>query len=180
MLEIIVPSTEYYDNKNNLFIYSNEQKLVLEHSLVSISKWESRWKKPYSYDSNKTPEEFIDYIRCMTITQNVDDKVYSRLTQEQIDKIVEYINDPMTATTIRDIIGNSQSRTFVTSELIYYWMFSYNISIECQKWHLNRLMTLIKIFDVNNRSEDKMSENDILESNAKRNAEMRAKYHSKG
>jgi hypothetical protein len=116
----------------------------------------------------------------MTITQNVDSKVYSRLTQEQIDKIVEYINDPMTATIIHDVIGKTQSRTFVTSELIYYWMFSYNISIECQKWHLNRLMTLIKIFDVNNRSEDKMSENDILETNAKRNAEMRAKYHSKG
>lgn len=125
----------------------------------------------------------IDYVRCMTLTQNVNPDVYHRLTQSNIDEIVKYINDPMTATTISEIRKSTSSRSYTSSELIYYWMFSYNIPKECEKWHLNRLLTLIKIFNVegqNGNKDNNMSQSEILEHNAKLNAEMRAKYHSKG
>lgn len=180
MLQITVPAGEFFNNVTQEFIYTKEQELKLEHSLVSISKWESKYKLPFLGRQEKTPQEMTDYIKFMTITQNVDPNVYLLLNQKHVEQIVKYINDPMTATTIRKIQKNSNNRTFVSSELIYYWMFSYNIPIECQKWHLNRLLTLIEIFNSNNNTEDKMSEDELADAYAKRNAEMRAKYQSKG
>lgn len=182
MLEIIVPETELFDNKTSTFINVKEQKLKLEHSLVSISKWEMKWHKSYFIDDSKPIDEFRDYVRCMTLTQNVDPQTYLGLTKDNIIEIQNYINDPMTATTISEGPNKNNSHSFVTSELVYYWMFTYSIPYECSKWHFNRLMTLIKVFNAKNSQDEpvKRSEQEIMEENRRRNAEMKAKYNSKG
>ena len=146
MLRITIPSSEIFDERTNRFIKIKGQEIQLEHSLVSVSKWESKWKKPFLGDKPKTREETIDYVRCMTMTQNVDPSVYIGLTDQNIRDINTYIDDPMTATTFKNK-NRKSSRQIVTSEIIYYWMISLEIPMECQKWHLNRLLTLIRVCD---------------------------------
>ena len=180
MLEIIIPATEQWDEKNQEFITSKEQILRLEHSLVSLSKWESKWCKPFLSRENKTMEETIDYIRCMTLTQNVDDHVYNLLTIDNIKKVNEYISAPMTATTFNDSNKKSGGNEIITSELIYYWMISLNIPFECQKWHLNKLFTLIKVCSIKNQPPKKMSKKDIMSRNAALNAARRKQMNTKG
>lgn len=180
MLEIIIPATEQWDEKNQEFITSKEQILRLEHSLVSLSKWESKWCKPFLSRENKTMEETIDYIKCMTLTQNVDDHVYSLLTIDNIKKVNEYISAPMTATTFNDSNKKSGGNEIITSELIYYWMISLNIPFECQKWHLNKLFTLIKVCSIKNQPPKKMSKKDIMSRNAALNAARRKQMNTKG
>lgn len=170
---------ERWDSKNECFIPPVEKTLQLEHSLVSLSKWESKWHKPFLSKEEKTNEETIDYIRCMTLTQNVDPDVYNHLSQQNVDDVTNYITDSMTATTINDI-SQKKSNEIITSELMYYWMIAYNIPFECQKWHLNRLITLIKVCGVKNEPPKKMSKGEIMRRNAKLNAERRAKLNSKG
>lgn len=152
----------------------------LEHSLVSISKWESKWKKPFISKDKKTMEESIDYVRCMTVNPNVDPLIYENLTPSVFKKIEEYIDDPMTATWISSNEPKGYSRQIITSELIYYWMVAYQIPFECQKWHLNRLLMLIQVCDEKNKPPKKMNRNQILSRNAALNAARRAKMHSKG
>lgn len=180
MLRITIPSTEVYDESTNRFFYTKETTLTLEHSLVSLSKWESRWKKPFLTKDDKTIAEIIDYIKCMTLTQNVNPTIYNFLTQENIDRVVAYIGDTMTATWFTEAEPTKQSRAQVTSELIYYWMVALNIPFECQKWHLNRLFTLIRICNIKNQPPKKMSQKQIMEQYARKNAAHRKKLHSKG
>ena len=180
MLEIIIPATEQWDEKNQEFITSKEQILRLEHSLVSLSKWESKWCKPFLSRENKTMEETIDYIKCMTLTQNVDDHVYNLLTIDNIKKVNEYISAPMTATTFNDSNKKGGGTEIITSELIYYWMISLNIPFECQKWHLNKLVTLIKVCSIKNQPPKKMSKKDIMSRNAALNAARRKQMNTKG
>lgn len=182
MLELQIPPREYWDESNETFVVVEGQTLKLEHSLVSLSKWESKWHKPFlGKDDDRTYEETIDYIKCMTLTQNVDDRVYKYLSTSAIDAVNDYISNPMTATVIKDMNnkkgGNGE---FITSELIYYWMIALQIPFECQKWHLNRLMTLIQVCNIKNAPEKKMSKRDILNQNRSLNAARRAKAHSKG
>lgn len=179
MLTLTIPSRELFDEEKEEFIYTRSFELVLEHSLVSLGKWESKWKKPFLTKENKTREETIDYIRHMTITQKVPDEVYNNLTKENIDAVLEYIDDSMTATTIKDT-GGSSSRTVVTAELIYYWMIAYQIPFECQKWHLNRLLTLIRVCNVKNQPQKKRNKADILKQNRQLNEARRAKLNTKG
>lgn len=178
MLLLTIPPIEMFNEKTGEFVYSKETKISLEHSLVSLSKWESRWNKPFLSKDNKTLEETIDYIRCMTITQNVDPEVYFRLTDENINTINKYIESPMTATTFSD--NGHSSREIITSELIYYWMISLNIPMECQKWHLNRLLTLIRVCNIKNAPAKKMSRREIMNRNAALNAARRKKLNSTG
>ena len=178
MLTIIVPAQDLFDEENQVFIPVKEQKLQLEHSLVSISKWESKWKKPYLVKDKKTLEETIDYIRCMTITQNVNPNVYYALTAQNYRDIQAYIEDPMSATTFSDI--NKPSREVVTSEVLYYAMFANNVPLECQKWHINRLLNLLHIFSIKNQPEKKMSRAQILERNRALNEARKAKLKTKG
>ena len=145
MLQITIPAMEQFDDEKEEFISTKEQTLLLEHSLVSLSKWESKWCKPFFTKEEKSYEETIDYIRCMTITQNVKPEVYYGVTSENIDDVLKYINAPMTATTFTNRKKTSSNREQITSELIYYWMIAFNIPFECQKWHLNRLITLIEV-----------------------------------
>ena len=178
MLEILVPGKEYFDEDKNEFVYSKPTKLSLEHSLISLSKWESKWKKPF-LSSDKTTEETIDYVRCMTLTQNVQPEVYMSLSSDNIQAVVDYIEDPMTATKINRN-GKSLRGETITAELIYCWMVILNIPFECQKWHLNKLMTLVEICSIKNQPQKKMSRNEILRQNRELNAARRAKYKTRG
>lgn len=179
MLELFIPETEEWDEFNQQFIHTNETKLRLEHSLVSISKWESYYQKPFLSKENKTAEETLYYVKCMTITQNVDPNVYSCLNAEHIRLINEYIKSPMSATTFSDK-NNRPSRETITAELIYYWMIALNIPFECQKWHLNKLLTLVKICSIKNQPDKKMGKNQVMRNNTALNAARRQRLHSKG
>ncbi len=180
MLEITVPAKEIYDEFRGEFIYTNEKTLRLEHSLVSMSKWESKWNKPFLGKDEKTVEETIDYIRCMTLTQNVDPNIYYALSQQNFLDIKKYIEAPMTATTFSKIQNGKKSNEIVTSEIIYYWMIALNIPMECQKWHLNRLLTLVEVCNIKNSPQKKMSRREIMSTNAALNAARRKKLHTKG
>ena len=181
MLQITIPATESWDELKEEFVtIGKEQTLQLEHSLVSLSKWESKWCKPFLTNKMKTTEETIDYIRCMTITQNVSVDTYNRLSKDNIEAINEYIDAPMTATTFYEDPNGSTKKETVTSELIYYWMIAHNIPMECQKWHLNRLLTLIRVCNVKNSPPKKMSKGDIMRRNAALNAARRKQFNTKG
>lgn len=181
MLQIEIPSREYYDEVRNEFITIKGQTLQLEHSLVSISKWESKWNKPFLSRDKKTVEEFLDYVRCMTLTQNVNPNVYKNIDQTIANKITEYIEAPMSATWFNEQKGaHRPSREVVTSELIYYWMVALQIPFECQKWHLNRLMNLVRICNIKNAPKKKMSKSEIMSRNAALNAARRKSMGSSG
>lgn len=180
MLEIIVPLTpEKWDEKKEEFIPPVTQVLRLEHSLVSLKKWESKWKKPFLSKQEKTIEETIDYIKHMTITQNVNPDIYKHLTDENIRQINDYISDPMTATTFSNE-SHGSSREQITAELVYYWMIALNIPFECQKWHLNSLLTLIRVCNVKNSPPKRMTKRELMSRNAALNASRRQKLNSKG
>lgn len=180
MLQIVVPAVEYWDESKNEFIHMKEQMLQLEHSLVSLSKWESKWCKPFFSKQEKTYEETIDYIKCMTITQNVKDDVYTRLTNDNVMQINKYIEAPMTATTFSKDANGKGGKEIITSELIYYWMIALNIPFECQKWHINRLLTLVRVCNVKNEPSKKMSKKDIMSRNRALNAARKKQLNSKG
>lgn len=181
MLRITIPAAEMWDERKQEFVYTKECTLQLEHSLVSLSKWESKWRKPFISKKELTTEETIDYIRCMTITQNVPPEVYYNITSDIMDQISEYIDAPMTATWFPDDgkKGKTSSEA-VTAELIYYWMIALNIPPEYQKWHLNKLLTLIRVCNVKNAPPRKMSKKETASRNAALNAARRRKFHSKG
>jgi hypothetical protein len=179
MLQITIPAmNDLWDERNQQFLSIKETTIQLEHSLLSISKWESKWNKSFINTKDKTEEELIDYIKCMTITKNVDPNIYVCLTAENIQEIVNYINAPMTATTIRDT-GKS-NHEIVTSELIYYWMISLNIPVKFEKWHLNRLITLIRVCSIKNQPAKKMSRGEIMQRNAALNAARKKRWNTKG
>lgn len=180
MLYITVPATDLWDEKNEVFLYPKGITLQMEHSLISLSKWESKWKKPFLGKSEKTEEETLDYIRCMTITPNVNPIVYNCLTPDNIKEINDYIGDSMTATTFYEEPHGPQKRETITAELIYFWMISYNIPPEYQKWHLNRLLTLIRVCSIKNAPPKKHSRSELLRRQAAINAARRQKYNTKG
>lgn len=181
MLQIEVAGGEFFDENREEFYEVKPQKLLLEHSLLSISKWEAKWKKPFLSEKEMTPEEFKYYIKCMTITSKVDPLTYECLTLNEYKTIKDYISDPMTATTIKSNRPEPKRGRYVTSELIYYWMTAQNIPIECEKWHLNRLMMLIRIANIeNNPKKKKMSRREIQSQNSALNAARRAKHHTSG
>lgn len=180
MLQITVPAQEFWNEATNEFINTKEVTLTLEHSLVSLSKWESKWCKPFLTKEPKTTEETLDYIKCMTLTQNVPSDVYSRLTPQNIREINDYIENPHTATTIHINQKGPKSSEIITSELIYYWMTALQIPWESQKWHLNRLLTLIQVCNVKNQPPKKMSQRELMSRNSALNAARRQRLHSKG
>ena len=180
MLKITIPSAELWDEDKEEFVYTKEQTLQLEHSLVSLSKWESKWRKAFLSKHEKTFEETVDYIKCMTLTQNVNSDVYQYLTNKNIAEINRYIEAPMTATYFSDDKIGKTSREQITSELIYYWMVALNIPFECQKWHLNRLLTLVKVCNIKNQPPKKRSRKEILSRNAALNAARRKQLNTRG
>lgn len=181
MLLVTIPAGELFNDETNEFIKIHEQTISLEHSLVSASKWESIWHKPYLSETPKTTEEILSYLQCMTLTKNVNPFVYLNLKQEQIQQIKDYISNPMTATTFHEPLNAAPKRKqIITTEIIYYQMFQYNIPMECQKWHLNRLLTLIRVCAIKSEPEKKMSQRDIMRQYSSLNNSRRAALHSKG
>lgn len=183
MLRIVVPACEFYDESTEEFIEVKEQTLLMEHSLISISKWEAKWQKPYLSKDKKTAAEIYDYFRCMTVNPNqVDPRVYQMLTKENMDDIAAYIENPMTATTItqnQKVPGARQP--VMTSELIYYYMIAQNIPVEFEKWHINRLLTLIKVCAIkNDPNPKKMSRASIAKQNKALNAARRKRLGTRG
>lgn len=178
MLKIFIEGGERFDPVTNEFRTVKDTYLQLEHSLVSISKWEAKWHKPFLGKDDKTAEEIIDYVKCMTITQNVDPEIYNHLTQAIMNEISEYIADPMTATWFsKDPEKKGASKTSnetITSELIYYWMIALQVPVEFQKWHLNRLLTLIRVCNIKNQPPKKMSKAESLARSHSINAARRA------
>ena len=183
MLQITIPATkgaELWDERTETFVTlpgTKEQTLQLEHSLVSLSKWESRWRKPFISTKEKTYEETLDYIKCMTITQNVKPEVYQNITDEQINEINRYIDDPMTATTFSEGKPKKGKREVVTAEIIYWWMIALDIDLEWEKRHLNRLITLIRVCSIKNQPAKKRSTRDLLSSHAAMNMARRQKFY---
>lgn len=178
MLKIHIPETECFVEDRNEFIQVKGYELTIEHSLLSVSKWEAKWKKPFLTKDKKTPEETLDYIRCMTLTQNIPADAYFALPDSELKRIADYINDPMTATTFHG--PEQHSREILTAEVIYYNMFAAGIPIECQKWHLNRLLTLMRVFGIKSQKAKKMPTSKIRSQNAALNAARRAKLGSTG
>lgn len=180
MLQIKVPKTELFDEKTQRIETVPERELRLEHSLVSISKWESKWKKPFLGKTEMTMEETLDYIRCMTITQNVPPIVYRCLSPENINQVREYINDPMTATWFSNTKNPTGPKSVVTSEVLYWQMIALEIPFECQTWHLNRLLTLIHICAEKQKPDKKMSKSAIAKRNRSLNAARKARLGTHG
>ena len=181
MLRIVVPiSPEGWDEKKQEFIEPKVQVLQLEHSLISMSKWESKWCKPFLSSEDKTIEETLDYIKFMTLTPNVSPDVYMHITRANMRDINDYIAAPMTATTFSEDKNTKGKREIVTAELIYYWMIALNIPFECQKWHLNKLLTLIKVCNIKNSPPKKMSKKETKNRYEALNAARRKKLNSKG
>lgn len=180
MLEISIPPFELYNPNNNEFTPIKGQTLHLEHSLVSLSKWEAKWHKPFLFAAEYSQEEMLDYVRCMTITQNVNRNVYFGLTSENVDTITKYINDSSTATWFKKDDKKVGKKEIITSEIIYYWMISLNIPMECQRWHLNRLLTLIRVCNEKNAPQKKMSARDVARDNKKLNDARKKALNTRG
>ena len=181
MLTLRIPmSQEGWDEEKQEFVEPRCQTLQLEHSLVSLSKWESKWQKPFYSKKEMTDEEALDYIKCMTLSKNVDPDVYKHITRENVKEVMDYIENPMTATTFGKNDKGQINKEVITSELIYYWMIASNIPFECQKWHLNRLITLIRVCSIKNTSPKKRSKREIMSRNAALNAARRQQMNTSG
>lgn len=181
MIEITIPGSEFFDDEKEEFINIEPRKFRLEHSLVALSKWESHWHKPFLGNHDKAYEEMIDYIRCMTLDKVDDPGIYKFIPQDEIDRVAKYIEDSMTATWFTEKTTEpSNTSEAVTAEIIYYWMLLLRIPIEMENWHLNRLLTLIKVINVKQQPKKKMDKKEAAKWRAKENARRRALYKSKG
>ena len=180
MLTITIPAFDCWDSENEKFINIPETVLLLEHSLLSLSEWESKWNKPFIGNTNLSIEESLDYVRCMALNRDsVSDLVWTQINDVMMQQVIDYIESPMTATTFSNLNKN-KSREIITNEIIYYWMFTLGISKECEKWHLNRLMTLIRVCSEKNTPKKKMSKSEIYAQNKALNEARRKAYNTKG
>jgi isocitrate dehydrogenase kinase/phosphatase len=181
MLQLTFPAIEGWDEKKEEFVtLLKEETITLEHSLISLSKWESKWHKPFLTKEEKTVEETIDYIRCMTLTQNVKPETYNRIRNEHIEQINAYIEDSMTATWFKESNNRQTNKEIITSEVIYYWMITLNIPVNFEKWHLNRLLTLIRVCNENNKPKKKVRRSEMLEQRRMLNNARKKKWNTKG
>lgn len=181
MLRIAIPIVaEGWDEEKEEFVDAVEQTIELEHSLVSLSKWESKWCKSFIESKDKTEEETLDYIRLMTLTPDVDPDIYYLLSKDNVQQINEYINAPMTATTFRKSLGGKRNNEVVTAEVIYQWMTALNIPFDCENWHLNRLITLIRVSSIKSQPPKKMSTSEIMRRNDAINEQRLRQLHTKG
>lgn len=181
MLTITIQGDELWDDEAEVFRYTEGTVLEFEHSLVSLSKWEAKFHKLFLTPDKKTDDEMTGYVEAMLVTPNVDISVFNRMTEEDIIRINDYINDPMTGTTISNMPeqkGRTSER--ISSELIYFWMSQYQIPVTCENWHLNRLFTLIKIHHAKSQKPKKMSKQKTIQTMAEMNAARKAKLGTSG
>ena len=180
MLTIVVPGVEMFDDQSQEFVTQGDVTLELEHSLVSLSKWESKHEKPFLGKQEKTTEETLDYVRCMIVTPNVSEEVISKLSEENLMAVNGYIDSKMTATWFNEPPGAPKSRDVITAELIYYWMVVFQIPFQCEHWHLNRLFTLIRVCNIKQAKPKKMTRAELAARNRELNAQRREQLGSKG
>jgi hypothetical protein len=172
---------EGFDSNSNEFITVKETTLQLEHSLISLKKWEQKYHIPFlDEDKEKTTEQWLYYIECMNMTQNVDPNVFKYMSVSNIEKVTEYIKDPMTATWFTDSKENKRKKKeVITAEIIYYWMIELNVPPQYEKWHLNQLLTLIRVINVKHDT-SKMGKKEQAMQRSALNAQRRARSHSRG
>lgn len=184
MLTITIPATELFNDETQKFVNTKETTLQLEHSLVSLSKWEQTWEKPFLGKDDRNTIETIDYIRCMTISPEVPpQEVYNAITNTLMNQIAEYINKKMTATWFSEVPGQSraQSGETITAEIIYYWLIALQVPFEVQTWHLNRLLTLIRVVNIKNDPKKKMMpKKDAAAQQRMLNEQRKVKFQTKG
>jgi hypothetical protein len=180
MLRIIIPGEEFFDDNTQEFVTVGDATLELEHSLASLSKWESIYEKPFLGKEEKTSEEVLGYIKAMTIGPEIPPEVFSRINDQNILQINEYIDAKMTATWFVDRPGAPKTHEIITAELIYYWMITFQIPFECENWHLNRLFTLIRVCNIKNATPKKMSRSELAKRNRDLNAQRRAQLRTTG
>lgn len=180
MLELIIPDIELWDSEKEEFVYKKGQILQLEHSLLSLSKWEAHYQKPFLSRDEKTIKETIDYIKCMSLSELMNPDIYDCLTDIHLKKVEQYIENPMTATTFSKEFNRRNNGEQITAELIYYWMISLGIPFECASWHLNRLLTLIRVCTIKNQPKKQRSARDIMRRNTSVNSARRKKYNTRG
>ena len=181
MLVISIPAQDLYDEMSETFITLPARELELEHSLIAMSKWESKWMKPFLGKEEKTNEEVLDYVRCMTISRGVPPEVYSYIPGHLLGEINEYIASGQTATTFREYPhASGNAGKTITAEVIYGWMVSLNIPFECQKWHINRLIALVRVCQAQNGPQKKMSRREIMAQNRELNKARQQKYNTHG
>lgn len=180
MLKLTFPPADFFDEDSQKFISLPGFELELEHSLLALSEWESKWEKPFLGESSLTPEETLDYVRCMIVTPEFPPDALDRLDDETVQQVVSYIERKMTATWFADSGSRGPRVETITSELIYYWMTTYQIPFECERWHLNRLMTLIRICDVKQNPPKKRSPEEVAQRNAEINRKRREQLGTKG
>jgi hypothetical protein len=180
MLRITVPGVEHFDDSTQEFITRGDVVLELEHSLASLSKWESKYEKPFLGDSEKTMEEILGYIKAMTLTPEVPEEVFHKLSEENFTAINEYIDAKMSATWFHDAQPAPRSRDIITAEIIYYWMITFQIPFECESWHLNRLFTLIRVCNIKQSKPKKMSRSEMAARNRELNAQRKSQLGTRG
>lgn len=180
MLRIVIEGEETFDEETKTFDTLNDVVLDLEHSLISLSKWESKFQKPFLTHAKKSSDEVFEYLKAMIVTPDVDPDVLYRCSQETIYKIQEYIDSNQSATKFGMMPERRGSGETITAELIYYWMIAFNIPFECEKWHLNRLFALIRICNLKNSKPKKMSKHEIAARNRELNAQRRAELGTSG
>lgn len=180
MLKLVIDEIELFDEETSEFQYLQGETLLLEHSLLSLSKWESKFQKPFLSSKDKTVEETLEYFKMMVLTPNFDSNIYERINQRHLDQINEYVESTQSATTFGSMPETKGRGEIITSELIYYWMVAFSIPFECQEWHLNRLFSLIRICNIKNGKPKKMSKSELAQRNRMLNEQRRAQFNTSG